>query len=277
VRLINTAQGPVLEVEDGMLLLAERWDALLQRPDLFTHATRCVEERAGVLLREARAIAPVGRQEVWAAGVTYLRSRVARNEESSGGQGEVLSVYDRVYDAARPELFFKAAGWRVRGPGEEVRIRRDARWSVPEPEVALVVAPSGDIAGYTIGNDMSSRDIEGENPLYLPQAKMYDGSCALGPAVLLTDRPLPPETRIAMAIRRGGATVYEGETTFSRMRWDPRRLVEYLMRETSFPDGCVLLTGTGVVPPADFTLQGGDAIDISVDGIGVLSNKVSDT
>ena len=223
---------------------------------------------------DGRVLAPIANQEVWAAGVTYTRSRAARMEESRDSGGG--SFYDRVYDAERPELFFKSAAWRVRGPGEEVRIRRDARWSVPEPEIALVIDPRGGIVGYTIGNDMSSRDIEGENPLYLPQAKIYDGSCALGPALLLRHEPLPSETLIELTVTRGADVVVQSSTTFGRMRRDPMALVEYLYRETSFPNGCVLLTGTGVVPADDFTLCPGDQIRIHVPPIGTLSNVVSD-
>jgi 2-dehydro-3-deoxy-D-arabinonate dehydratase len=179
-----------------------------------------------------------------------------------------------VYAAERPELFFKAAAWRVRGPGDPVRIRRDARWSVPEPELALVVNRRGAIVGYTIGNDVSSRDIEGENPLYLPQAKVYDGACALGPAVLIREEPLAPDTTIALTIVRNGTGVFEGSTTLAQMRRTPEELVQFLYRETSFPHGAVLLTGTGVVPPDDFTLQAGDAVAITIASIGTLENVV---
>ena len=211
-------------------------------------------------------------QEVWAAGVTYFRSRDARMAESQDAGGGTF--YDRVYAADRPELFFKAAGWRVRGPGQPVRIRADARWSVPEPELALVVNARGAIVGYTIGNDMSSRDIEGENPLYLPQAKVYDGSCALGPAVLVTRDGLPPATEIRLRISRGGQDVFAGATTLASMKRTPKELVGFLYRDNSFPSGCVLLTGTGVVPPDAFTLHAGDQIAIDIAGIGTLVNHV---
>ena len=218
-------------------------------------------------------LAPLDRQEVWAAGVTYLRSRTARMEESKAASGSVF--YDLVYSADRPELFFKSAAWRIAGPGQPVRIRRDARWNVPEPELALLISPKGRIIGYTAGNDMSSRDIEGENPLYLPQAKVYDGSCALGPALLVTAEPIDSRTRIQLEIRRGSETAFTGSTAISQMKRDLASLVEYLYRETSFPDGCILLTGTGVVPPDDFTLQHGDEIAITIDGIGTLRNVVA--
>jgi 2-dehydro-3-deoxy-D-arabinonate dehydratase len=250
-------------------------EALLRETSPAALAARLLESAGTEATRDApgKLLPPVAGQEVWAAGVTYLRSRTARMEESKVAGGG--SFYDRVYEAERPELFFKAAAWRVVGPGGEVRIRRDSRWNVPEPELALVVSPAGRIVGYTIGNDMSSRDIEGENPLYLPQAKVYDGSCALGPCLLLSDEPLPPSTPIAMEIRRSGATAFEGATTLDRMKRSPAELVEYLYRETAFPHGCILLTGTGVVPPDDFTLQPADEVRITVDGIGTLVNYVT--
>jgi 2-dehydro-3-deoxy-D-arabinonate dehydratase len=215
---------------------------------------------------------PIERQEVWAAGVTYFRSRTARIDESKAATGG--QFYDLVYHADRPELFFKAASWRVVGFGGAVRIRSDARWNVPEPEVALLVSPGARIIGYTVGNDMSSRDIEGENPLYLPQAKVYDGACALGPCLLVSVDPPAPATKIHLEIRRGGTAAFTGSTSLSEMKRDFRTLVDYLYRETSFPDGCVLLTGTGVVPPDDFTLQHGDETIITVEGIGTLRNVV---
>jgi 2-dehydro-3-deoxy-D-arabinonate dehydratase len=216
---------------------------------------------------------PIQKQEVWAAGVTYFRSRTARIEESLAATGG--GFYDLVYNADRPELFFKAASWRVVGPGQTVRIRRDARWNVPEPELALLISPRGRIIGYTVGNDMSSRDIEGENPLYLPQAKVYDGSCALGPGILVSRDRLPASTTIQLEIRRNGAVCFQGSTTLAEIKRDFETLVEYLYRETSFPDGCMLLTGTGVVPPDDFTLQVGDQTSITIEGIGTLNNVVA--
>jgi 2-dehydro-3-deoxy-D-arabinonate dehydratase len=216
---------------------------------------------------------PIDKQEVWAAGVTYFRSRTARIEESRAATGGTF--YDLVYNADRPELFFKAAAWRVVGPDGSVRIRRDARWNVPEPELALLISPLGRIIGYTIGNDMSSRDIEGENPLYLPQAKIYDGSCALGPAILVGSDLLPASTTIRLEIRRDGSACFTGSTTLAEIKRDVRTLVEYLYRETSFPEGCILLTGTGVIPPDDFTLEAGDQTSITIDGIGTLNNVVA--
>ena len=219
-------------------------------------------------------LAPIDSQEVWAAGVTYYRSRTARMAESEVAGGG--SFYDRVYSAERPELFFKALAHRVAGPGEKVRIRRDSKWNVPEPELALVISPAGKITGYTIGNDMSSRDIEGENPLYLPQAKVYDRSCALGPAILVSDEPMPASTSIGIEIRRAGGAVFSDSTTLAAMKRRPEELVEYLYRETSFPSGCILLTGTGIVPPDTFTLQSGDEIAITIAGIGTLQIRLSD-
>jgi 2-dehydro-3-deoxy-D-arabinonate dehydratase len=218
----------------------------------------------------ARIIAPVDTQEIWAAGVTYERSRSARVEESQQG-----SVYDQVYVADRPELFFKAPAWRVRGPGETVGIRADSAWNVPEPELGLVVAADLRIAGFTVGNDMSSRSIEGENPLYLPQAKVYDESCALGPALVPRNAvELPIELRLS--ILRGGAAVFEGATSTGRIRRPLESLVEYLGRAMRFPGGAILLTGTGVVPDAPFTLHAGDVVRIEAGPLGTLENPVTE-
>jgi 2-dehydro-3-deoxy-D-arabinonate dehydratase len=217
---------------------------------------------------------PLDDQEVWAAGVTYIRSKVAREEESASSGAS--RFYDAVYTADRPELFFKSPAWRVVAPGQPVRIRKDARWSVPEPELALVVSPTLDIVGFTIGNDMSSRDIEGENPLYLPQAKCYNGSCAVGPWITLAEAmPAPAEIRIALEIRRGGSPVFQGETTLASMKRRLEELVGWLGREMSFPHGAILLTGTGVVPPDSFTLAEGDQVAITIAGIGTLTNPVA--
>jgi len=209
---------------------------------------------------------------VWAAGVTYYRSRDARIQESkSSGGGD---FYDRVYSADRPELFFKATPHRVVGPNGNVAIRDDATWSVPEPELTLLITPTERIVGYTIGNDMSSRDIEGENPLYLPQAKVYDRSCALGPCILVTNSPLPRSTEIQLEIRRRGETAFSGSTSLDAMKRDPASLVGFLYRNNSFPNGCFLLTGTGIVPPDSFTLKTGDEIRITITDIGTLINYV---
>ena len=223
----------------------------------------------GPIPAAARLLAPIDDQEVWAAGVTYERSRDARMEESTEA-----SVYDHVYDAVRPELFFKAPGWRVRGPAERVGIRRDSDWNVPEPELALVVAADLTIAGYTLGNDVSSRTIEGENPLYLPQAKVFDGCCSLGPAVALAWDFSPEDRRIELEIERDGGIAFKSETSTSAMRRSIPDLVAYLARDQRFPAGCVLLTGTGIVPPRDFTLGDGDVVTIRIDGLGELTNPV---
>ena len=272
MKLYHTRHGVVLDANGDFVLLPEEWHTVVMHEDPAAYVQELRPRGRAMQLESHDVLAPVDTQEVWAAGVTYLRSRAARIEESQdAGSG---SFYDRVYGAARPELFFKCAGWRVRAPGAEVRIRRDARWNVPEPEIALCINPHGRIVGYTIGNDMSSRDIEGENPLYLPQAKIYDGACALGPALLLTDT-LPPTTAISMRIRRGDAVVFQATTEWQRMQREPRELVQWLYRETSFPHGSVLLTGTGIVPPDGFTLCAGDDVEISVPPIGTLHNMVA--
>jgi 2-dehydro-3-deoxy-D-arabinonate dehydratase len=278
VKLYRTAQGVVLQSNSDWFRLRDDWDDIINRrglPEFLIAAADGARGSAAVTgaLASSQILAPIGAQEVWAAGVTYYRSRTARIDESQEAGGG--SFYDRVYSAERPELFFKASPWRVRGPGQPVRIRRDARWSVPEPELALVINGRAEIVGYTIGNDVSSRDIEGENPLYLPQAKVYDGSCALGPGLLVTPEPLPPDTSIELRIQRSGDLVYEGSTRLSQMRRSPEELVSFLYRETSFPQGSVLLTGTGIVPPDAFTLQLGDEIEIRIEPIGILCNTVA--
>ena len=222
-------------------------------------------------LAEAKFLAPLDQQEVWAAGVTYKRSQEARERESAGA----ARFYDLVYSAPRPELFFKAPAYRVSNPGERVHIRRDSKWNVPEPELALVISPALKLVGFTIGNDMSSRDIEGENPLYLPQAKFYDHACAVGPCITLVDAmPKPDDTTIHLTIARAGKAVFEGETKVSAMKRSFEELIDWLGRETSFPNGAILLTGTGLVPPDDFTLAVGDVVHIDIAGIGRLTNPV---
>ncbi|MGA1985706.1 MAG: fumarylacetoacetate hydrolase family protein [Candidatus Sulfotelmatobacter sp.] len=278
MKLYRCRQGVVAEHAGCVYRLnASSWDELVAREDLHDYLQRMIREtkpaEAGVSDDVSDdVLPPIGSQEVWAAGVTYYRSRNARMEESkSAGGGD---FYDRVYQAARPELFIKASAHRVVGPDAKVAIRDDASWSVPEPELTLFVTPGGKIAGYTIGNDMSSRDIEGENPLYLPQAKVYDRSCALGPCLLVQDDPLPATTEILLEIRRGSAVVFSGATTLKEMKRKPEELVRYLYRNNSFPRGCFLLTGTGVVPPDSFTLKPGDEIRITIPPIGILVNAV---
>jgi 2-dehydro-3-deoxy-D-arabinonate dehydratase len=222
-------------------------------------------------LADAELISPADGQEIWAAGVTYRRSQEARERESQGA----AQFYDLVYSAPRPELFFKAAPGRACGPNETLHIRRDSRWNVPEPELALVISPDLTIVGYTIGNDMSSRDIEGENPLYLPQAKVYDCSCALGPAITLVEGMPPLESlKIELTIHRAGAEVFAGSTGAERMKRTGQELVNWLGRENTFPDGAILLTGTGIIPPDDFTLAVGDLVIIQIEGIGKLENCI---
>jgi 2-dehydro-3-deoxy-D-arabinonate dehydratase len=217
-------------------------------------------------------LAPITKQEVWAAGVTYLRSREARMGESPDGG----SFYDKVYHAARPELFFKGTAHRVVGPNAPIRIRADSHWNVPEPELALMVNAQGQLVGFTIGNDMSSRDIEGENPLYLPQAKVYQGSCALGPTMIpLKAIADPSALSIRLLIVRGKVVCFEGSTTIAKMKRSFEDLISYLFREQEFPNGVILLTGTGVVPPDSFTLQPGDRVEITIPEIGALSNTVA--
>jgi 2-dehydro-3-deoxy-D-arabinonate dehydratase len=264
----------VIQTADGTWKSWTRADApLTSRDDLPEHRAAHVDDLPpGAPPSDNDLLPPIDNQEVWAAGVTYFRSRTARMEESKVATGG--HFYDLVYTAERPELFFKAAAWRVVGPGRPVRIRKDARWNVPEPELALVISPKGRIVGYTAGNDMSSRDIEGENPLYLPQAKVYDGACALGPAILVQAAPPDRTTAVRLEICRNGQTAFTGSTTLAEIKRELASLVEFLYRETSFPEGCILLTGTGVVPPDDFTLQSGDDVHITIDGIGTLRNIV---
>ena len=273
MKLYKTSRGAVVVHDSGQhLLQGQDWDALINDDDLYNTLKKVTESQVtkGSLLN-GDLLAPIGNQEIWAAGVTYFRSKVGRQEESkSSGGGD---FYARVYEAERPELFFKSASFRAAGPGQGVRIREDSTWDVPEPELTLVITKTGKIIGYTIGNDMSSRSIEGENPLYLPQAKCYDRSAAVGPCIFVTDKPLPDETAITLEIYRG-EKVFEGKTAIKQIRRSFRELVAYLYREMSFPNGCFLMTGTGIVPPNDFTLRKNDEIRITIDPIGTLTNTV---
>jgi 2-dehydro-3-deoxy-D-arabinonate dehydratase len=273
MKLYRTRNGLVAELSGGFHEVpADSWDELVAHEDLAAEISRRIQNASPLDDASLDLLAPIGSQEVWAAGVTYFRSRNARMEEAkTAGGGD---FYDRVYQAERPELFFKATPHRVVGPGAKVAIRSDARWSVPEPELVLFISPAGKITGYTVGNDMSSRDIEGENPLYLPQAKVYDRSCALGPGLLIAEEPLPDSTEISMEIRRGGQTAFSGDTSLKEMKRKPEELVEYLYRASSFPHGCFLLTGTGLVPPDSFTLLARDEIQITIPPIGTLINIV---
>ena len=268
-------------VHEGRLHFLGRGDSAIYRslsdvlhaPDPARAAREWIDDQLpAVSPQEVNWLAPIDQQEVWAAGVTYKRSREARERESVGA----AQFYDLVYSAPRPELFFKATARRVVGPGEPVRVRRDSRWSVPEPELALVLAPDLRIVGYTVGNDMSARDIEGDNPLYLPQAKVYDGACALGPVITLAEAmPRLDDVAIHMTIGRGGKTAFEGTTSLTAMARSFADLIEWLGRENQFPEGVLLLTGTGIVPPDDFALVPGDEVAIDVTGIGRLINPVT--
>jgi 2-dehydro-3-deoxy-D-arabinonate dehydratase len=245
---------------------------ILHSPDPIGLARFLVDTRAPLLdPRLVTVVAPIDRQEVWAAGVTYKRSQVARMQESESA----ATHYDKVYTAPRPEIFFKATPNRVSGPGEPLRVRADSHWSVPEPELALVISPTKKLVGFTVGNDMSARDIEGENPLYLPQAKVYNGCCGLGPFVLIPESPVDrAATKIRLRIDRGGSTVFSGETDLSQMKREFPELIDWLTRENDLATGAFLLTGTGVVPPDDFTLLDGDVSSIEITGIGTLTNPI---
>ena len=274
MRLFRTKTGCVVEQGWQYFRIESDGDELLAQEDLAGRLRGLIGGRESVAgFHQADLLAPIGQQEVWAAGVTYYRSRGARMEESKDAGGG--SFYDRVYSAERPELFFKSTASRTVGTGGKVRIRTDSGWNVPEPELTLLVSPGGLITGYTIGNDMSSRDIEGENPLYLPQAKVYEGSCALGPGILVAEGPLAASTEIAIEIERAGQVEFAGKTVLSELKRDLKTLVEYLFRDNLFPQGCFLMTGTGIVPPSTFTLAGGDLIRITIEPIGVLENVVA--
>ena len=275
MKLYRTAAGCIVEENNQYYSLdGVSIDFLLAREDLPEYLSEAIAQSTpGAVLRSADLLAPISHQEVWAAGVTYYRSRGARMEESKDAGGG--DFYDRVYSAERPEIFFKSTASRTVGPGGKVRIRADAQWSVPEPELTLVLSPKGRIVGYTIGNDMSSRDIEGENPLYLPQAKVYRASCALGPCILVSEGPLPHSTEIALEISRNNRVEFSDSVALTELKRDPKTLVEYLLRDNLFPSGCFLMTGTGIVPPNSFTLAHGDRIRITIEPIGTLENEVA--
>ncbi len=278
MKLYRTRQGNILEADGKFYQLDRPWDDLINREDLYSFLATAVspgnelpaKHAAGWCEREL--LAPIGSQEVWAAGVTYLRSRNARMEESKDSGG--ADFYDKVYVADRPELFFKSLAHRVAGHGEDVYIRRDSTWNVPEPELTLFSNSKGSIQAYTIGNDMSSRSIEGENPLYLPQAKVYQRSAALGPCLYVPEHPISVTTGIHMTISRDGKSVYTGEVEISQIKRSLTELVSWLYQETDFMYGSFLMTGTCLVPPNDFTLQEDDKVDISIDGIGLLTNYI---
>lgn len=277
LKLYKHATGILLEHE-GLCyeLPSQSWDNLINRDDLYQFLLGQIRTLATVgtnsIVSQYDIKAPIGSQEIWAAGVTYLRSKTARMEESKESGG--ATFYDKVYEAERPELFFKATASRTVGTGGYVRIRSDSTWNVPEPELTLVVTSSGKIVGYSIGNDMSSRSIEGENPLYLPQAKVYDKCAGLGPCILVTGEPLSLETAISIEIVRNGLVQYNGQTTISQMKRRPQELVDFLFRESTFAEGVYLMTGTCLVPENSFTLAQGDVIKISIASIGTLINIV---
>ncbi len=274
MKLYKTKTGIVVEKESRFYLLeTENWDTFINDDNLLEKINKIITTTTAqdkTLLKDI--LAPIGNQELWACGVTYLRSKIGRQEESKDAGGG--DFYARVYDAERPECFFKSTSHRVAGPNGFVRIRKDSTWDVPEPELTLVVTSSGKIIGYTVGNDMSSRSIEGENPLYLPQAKTYDGCAAVGPCIYVTDKPLDSNTHIHLAISRNNAVAFKDSIAISQMKRTPEELVSFVYRESSFPNGCLIMTGTGIVPDNDFTLQSGDVISIAIDGIGELVNTV---
>jgi len=275
MKLYKTKTGLIIEKENKYYSITnENWDSFINDDSLLQkleQLTQSITASANDILRDI--LAPIGNyQELWACGVTYLRSKVGRQEESKSSGG--ADFYAKVYEAERPEVFFKATPHRIVGTNDFVRIRKDSTWDVPEPELTLVVTSSGKIIGYTIGNDMSSRSIEGENPLYLPQAKTYDACASLGPCIYITSEPISNDTTISILIKRNGENVFEGNTNLSQMKRSPEELVSFVYRECSFPFGSLIMTGTGIVPGSDFTLKSGDEISISIDNIGTLINTV---
>ncbi len=274
MKLYKTKAGIVIEKENKFFLSKdENWDEFVNDDELFQKMfslTKSLAAGNSDLIKDV--LAPVGKQELWACGVTYLRSKVGRQEESKAAGG--ADFYGKVYEAERPEVFFKSTPHRIVGHNAKVNIRKDSTWDVPEPELTLLVTSSGKIVGYTIGNDMSSRSIEGENPLYLPQAKTYDACAAVGPCIYISEEPPDKNAMIKMGINRLGKNVFEGNVGINQMKRAPEELVSFVYRECSFPDGCLIMTGTGIVPGHDFTLRSGDEIQISIDHIGTLINTV---
>lgn len=278
MKLYKTKKGILLARQNEYYRLNQPWDELINRGNLHQYLESLAKNADLISATEADALlnselsAPIGAQEVWAAGVTYLRSRDARMEESAASGG--ATFYDKVYEAERPELFFKALPQRVAAHDEAVYIRHDSSWNVPEPELTLYINSLGEIQGYTIGNDMSSRSIEGENPLYLPQAKVYQRSAALGPCLYVPASPIAQATLIKMTIIRNGKSIYDGEVAISQIKRKLSELAGWLYRDMDFTHGCFLMTGTCLVPGNEFTLAKGDRVDIAIDGIGTLSNIV---
>ena len=275
MKLYKIKNGIVIEAESRFYFLNENWDSFIDDDQLFekikNYISSAKPSQEGIELIED-VEAPIGSQELWASGVTYMRSREGRQEESKKAGGG--DFYARVYEAERPELFFKALANRIVGHNKNVRIRKDSTWDVPEPELTLVITSKRKIIGYTIGNDMSSRSIEGENPLYLPQAKTYDKCAALGPCIYVTENPLPQNTNIHLEVKRNNEKVFEGDVAISQIKRSFGELVSFLYRECSFANGSLLMTGTGIVPTSDFSLQSGDQILITIDHIGTLINTV---
>lgn len=277
MKLYRTTAGIIAEKAAKFYTLSdENWDTFINDDALFDKLNKLLADMEPSASAEASIgeslLPPVQNQEIWASGVTYFRSKLGRQEESKDSGG--ATFYELVYHADRPELFMKATGHRAVGHGDKVRIRKDSTWDVPEPELTLVITSSGKIVGYTVGNDMSSRSIEGENPLYLPQAKIYDGSAAVGPCILVTESPLSPNTQISLTIRRGGKVAFEDTIAISQIKRKFEDLVRFLYLEYTFPHGALLMTGTGIVPDSSFTLAGGDEISITIEGIGTLTNVV---
>ena len=275
MKLYKTKSGIVVEKENNFYLAKnESWDEFINDDLLFRKMEKLTESlpaNNSSLVNEV--LAPMGtQQELWACGVTYLKSKVGRQEESKSSGG--ADFYEKVYEAERPEVFFKSTFHRIVGHGDTVRIRKDSTWDVPEPELTLVVTSSGKIVGYTIGNDMSSRSIEGENPLYLPQAKTYDRCAGVGPCIYVTEQPISSDTNIYLEIIRNREKAFEGNVHLNQMKRTPEELVSFVFRECSFPFGCLIMTGTGIVPGSDFTLQSSDKIKITIDNIGTLVNTV---
>lgn len=273
MKVYKTKSGIVIKKNNKFHLLKEvNWDEFINDDGLFQKIENLIPSLPVIDNMEGDPLPPVGNQELWACGVTYLRSKIGRQEESKVSGG--ADFYAKVYEAERPEVFFKSTSHRIVGHKDKVNIRKDSSWDVPEPELTLVVSSSGKIVGYTIGNDMSSRSIEGENPLYLPQAKTYDACAAVGPCIYVTDKPLDPATNIRLEINRADKKVFEGIVAIDQMKRTPEELVSFVYRECSFPYGCLIMTGTGIVPGSDFTLKSGDEIKISIDNIGSLVNTV---
>lgn len=276
---VYKTRGGALAEKDGQLyaIPVDDWNHFINDDNLFSTISGLLASGKAAKvdkLTEQDIMAPIGsQQELWACGVTYLRSKQGRQEESKASGG--ADFYGKVYEAERPEVFFKSNPGRVVGHRQKVRVRKDSTWDVPEPELTLVVTSSGKIIGYTIGNDMSSRSIEGENPLYLPQAKTYDACAALGPCIYVPGQPLEKSTDIRLRISRNGKAAFEGQVALNQMKRSPEELVSFVYRECSFPHGCLIMTGTGIVPGSDFTLKSGDEISISIDGIGELINTVA--